>query len=549
MTVTEDAPTATKAPSEPHAPAVPAAGVASVLGSGDHKVIGRLWLVASLAHLLLAGIAALAVAAERIDTSGFDIVGDDWIGQWFAYRSIAGAFLFLLPLTIGIATIVVPLQVGASTIAFPRAAAAAAWTYLLGGGLVVGSFAIDGGPFGNDTDGVRLFVASFALVLVAQVVAWISIMTTVVALRAPGVSLRRTPLFAWSTLVAGAVWLLTLPVLGAVVVLTYIDVRYGGAPGFMAGGAPAIYARIAWVFGQPSVYAFAIPALGIIGSVVPVFARTRHHQHRVAQGLIGAFGALSVGAWAMPGFGTEAAPWLYELPWVAVSFAILLPLLGLFGLWALTARAGSLTLSSPLLFAVAAGLMLLVGVLAGAVQAIEPIETLVDDGATALYGTSWTTSVASYVVLATAIALFGAAAYWAPKIVGRSVNEAGARLVAVVALAGTVLWSFPDIISGLLGQSAAPGAVPTEDVSTIEALNTASLVGGVLLALAVVGFVGLLIGATRSSDLPGDDPWSGHTLEWATSSPPPPGNFTSLPTVTSEAPLYDARHRAEEADA
>jgi cytochrome c oxidase subunit I len=268
----------------------------------------------------------------------------------------------------------------------------------------------------------------------------------------------------------------------------------------------------------------------------------------VAQGLIGAFGALSIGAWAMPGFGAEAAPWLYELPWVAVSIAILLPLLGLFGLWGLTLQRGSLTLASPLLFGLAAALMLLVGVLAGAVQAIEPIETL-DDAATPLYGTTWTTSVASYVVLAASIALFGAVAFWAPKIVGRTLNEAGARVIAVVLLAGTVLWSFPDIVSGLLGQSASPGVPPTEDVSTIEALNAASAIGGAILALGVIGFILLLIGATRSDELPGDDPWGGHSLEWATSSPPPSGNFTSLPTVTSEGPLYDARHRAEEADA
>jgi heme/copper-type cytochrome/quinol oxidase subunit 1 len=547
MTVTQDAPAAEQAPSEPTGPAPAVPGLASILGSGDHKVVGRLWLVASLAHLLLAGVAALAISFERIDTSAADLVGEDWFGQWFAYRSVAGAFLFLLPLTIGIATIVVPLQIGASTLAFPRAAAAAAWTYLVGGGLVVGSFAIDGGPFGDDTDGVRLFVAAFALVVVAQMVAWICIMTTVVALRAPGVSLRRTPLFAWSTLVAGAVWMLTLPALGAVVVLTYIDVRYGGAAGFMAGGAPAIYARIAWTFSPPAVFAFAIPVLGFIGSVVPVFSGTRHEKHRVAQGLIAAFGALSIGAWAMPGFGEDPAPWLYELPWVAVAFAIVVPVLGLVGLWALTVRRGTPTLASPLLFGVAAGLMLLVGVLAGAVQAIEPIETLDDTGAS-LFGTTWSTSVASYVVLATAIALFGAITYWAPKIVGRSISENAARLLAVGLLAGTVLWSFPDIISGLMGQSAT-GSVPVDDVSTIEALNTVSFLGGVLLALAMGGFVALLISATRSDDLPGDDPWAGHTLEWATSSPPPLGNFTSLPTVASEAPLYDARHRSEEVDA
>jgi len=550
MTVTEDAPAAVTASSEPPAPTPAASGLAATLGSGDHKVVGRLWMVAALVHLLLAGAAALAVAAEKIDLSGVDLVDADWFDQLVAYRSIAGAFLFLLPFTIGLAMTIVPLQVGASTLAFPRAATAAAWTYVMAGGLLVASFLIDGGPFGGEVDGIRLFVAAFALVLVALAVGWLCVVTTVVSLRVPGLSMVRVPLFAWSAFVAGTVWLLALPVLFGVTVLAYLDIRYGGGGGFFGGGEETLYARIAWAFGTPSIYAFAIPALGVVGSVVPVFAQTRHQQHRLAQGLIGAFGALSVGVWALPGYGDEPFAWLYEGPWVVVSFAIVLPVLGLLGLWALTAATGRVTLGSPLLFGVASVLMLLVGVLAGAVQAIEPLETLVDgDGSTPLYGTSWSSSVAGYVVLATAIALMGAAVYWAPKIAGRTVAEAGARIVALVLLAGTVLWAFPELIAGLLGQPAFPLIDPSDNVSTIEALNIATLLGGLLLALGVAGFLGLFAAAARRDETPGDDPWNGHSLEWATSSPPPVGNFASLPEITSEAPLYDARHRSEEGTA
>jgi heme/copper-type cytochrome/quinol oxidase subunit 1 len=139
--------------------------------------------------------------------------------------------------------------------------------------------------------------------------------------------------------------------------------------------------------------------------------------------------------------------------------------------------------------------------------------------------------------------------FWAPKILGRQLAESPARLVALLLLAGTVLWSLPDVVSGLLGQSAVPGGpLPADNGDTIEVLNTVSVVGGAVLALAVAGFVGLLVGATRRSELPGDDPWSGHTLEWATSSPPPIGNFASIPAITSEAPLYDAHHQPQEVE-
>ncbi len=544
MTVTEDAPAAAPATSRPTAPTAAATGLAAVLGTGDHKVIGRIWCTAALVHLVVAGGAALFVAVLRIDPNELD---NDFFAQAVTLRSVGGAFLFLLPLTIGVATSVVPLQVGAPTIAFPRAAAAAAWTYVLGGGLVLGAYAIDGGPFGGDTDGVRLFVLAFVLVLLALAVAWICLATTVLALRPAGMTLRRVPLFAWSTLVAGTVWLLTLPVLAGLLVVAYVDIRYGGPNGFISGGgAVTLYPRIAWVFGQPAVYAFGIPVLGFVGSVVPVLSRTRHHQHRAALFLVGAYGALSIGAWAVPAFGPVPTPWSYEEPWVAVSFLVLLPVLGLMGLWAVTARQGQPQLGSPLLFGAAAALMLLTGLAAGALQAIEPIETLVDGEGSPLYGTSVTTSVASYIVLAAAIAAIGGIVYWAPKILGRLVAEGGARLVALLLLAGTVLWSLPDLVAGLLGQPGFPGQPAPDNADTIKALDTVSAIGGGVLALGAALYVLLVHSAMRSRDLPGDDPWTGHTLEWATSSPPPPGNFATLPEVTSEAPLYDARRPASE---
>ena len=220
MTVTEDAPAAAPASSEPTAPAPAATGLAAILGTGDHKVVGRIWLVASLLQLVLAGAAAIWVSVLRIDAEQLAQDAPDFFAQAFTFRGIAGTFLFLLPITIGLATVVVPLQVGAATIAFPRAAAAAAWTYLLGGALVVAAYAIDGGALGDDTDGVRLFTLAFLLVLVALVVAWICIATTVIALRPTGMSLRRVPLFAWSTLVAGTAWVVMLSVLAGVVVIS-----------------------------------------------------------------------------------------------------------------------------------------------------------------------------------------------------------------------------------------------------------------------------------------------------------------------------------------
>jgi heme/copper-type cytochrome/quinol oxidase subunit 1 len=352
------------------------------------------------------------------------------------------------------------------------------------------------------------------------------------------------PLFAWSSLVAGTVWLLTLPVLAGLAVLSYLDARYGG---FIGGGEGSIFSRISWAFGTPTVYVLAVPVVGFVGSVIPVAAQTRHHLHRVALGLIGALGVLSVGAWTMPNLA-GSTPWLYDGPWVAVSIAASVPLLGLLGLWAATVRAGKVVLSSPLLFAVVAILLALLGVAAGAVQAIKPIETLVDDGSTTLYGTSWSTGVTALLLLAGAAAAIGGVVYWAPKIFGARLHEGGARLVALLVFLGSAVGCIATLAAGLLGEPGPAILGPTDNLDAIKSLDLVVTIGDGVLGLAGLLFILLVLRAAFRGEDPGDDPWSGHTLEWATASPPPPGNFTTVPAVTSEAPVYDARH-AQGADA
>jgi heme/copper-type cytochrome/quinol oxidase subunit 1 len=414
----------------------------------------------------------------------------------------------------------------------------------VGAGLVFTAYAMNGGPFGGEPDGVTMFIAAFVLVLVALSIAALCAATTVIAMRAPGMSLRRTPLFSWSMLVAGTIWLLTLPVLAAVMVLAYVDLEYG--TGEFLGGSGGLYNRILWVFWQPAVYAFAIPALGIIADVVPVFAQRRLQRHGGAMFLIGAFGVLSFGAWAQVGlstFDSEAAtrPWRYELPWIAVSIAIVVPVLGLLGLWSSTLGAGKVKVTSPLLFSLGAGAMLLAGVAAG-------IATSVEDFDLAL--TTWQSAQTYLVLLAALTAGFGGVAFWAPKLYGNLLPETAARLVATLLPIGAFVLAVPYAVAGVLDQPRLLGATESaiakiDETGTVEALNTVSAVGGaVVVAAGVLGILAVLQARASRRQGPGDDPWNGHTLEWATSSPPPVGNFATLPEITSEAPLYDARHSA-----
>jgi heme/copper-type cytochrome/quinol oxidase subunit 1 len=517
------------------------AGLAALVGSGDPATVGKLFVGTSLLFLLVSGVAGVLVGFEQVDTARFEVIGSGGFGQVVTLHSVTGAFLVVLPLLLGLATAVVPLQIGASTVAFPRATAVSYWTWLVASGLLLAAYAADGGPFGGDQEAVALFVAALIAVLAALCVTTVSILTTIVSLRTPGMSLRRMPLFSWSMLVAGSVWLLTLPILAGVLLLAYVDVTYGQQ---FLGGADGIYDRIRWVLWQPTLYVFAVPALGIIADVVPVFAQRRHKRHRVAMALIGSFGVLSFGAWTQLGTGVdgEAAdptPWLDEGVWTAVSFLVLLPMLGLLGLWTGTLLAGRPRLVGPLLCSLVAGALLLLGLAAGAATAVEGLD---------LVGTTWMTGQAYAVLIATLVAAFGGLAYWAPKLYGGLVPEAVTRLVAPLLLVGAAVVAVAYAVGGLLDQPqwVLGDLSGNSDESTIEALNLVAAIGGIVVVLASLLLILGVVRAWRASaEAMDDDPWSGHTLEWATSSPPPIGNFATLPEVTSEAPVYDARYRAE----
>ncbi len=395
MTVTEaprDA--AVEAAAAPSLSAPPT-GLAAVVGSGDPRTIGKLFVGTSLLFLIAAGVAGALVGIEQYDVSGSEIFGADTALRVFTLHSTAALFLGVVPLLIGLATAIVPLQVGASTVAFPRASAAAYWVWLASSGLVLASYAIDGGPFGTELDAVGLYVAGLIAVVIALAVATLSVVTTVLTLRAPGMSLRRTPLFSWSILAAGTVWLLTLPVLAGVLLLTYLDLRYGQQ---FLGGSGGVWDRIAWLFWQPSLYLVAVPALGIIADIVPVFGRRRHQRHGAAMFLIGLAAALGFGAWAQIGASVDGSesptPWLFEGPWIVVGFLAIVPVLGLLGLWSATLAKGKVKVGTPLILAQLSGLLVLLGVAAGGATVIEDLD---------LDNTTWMTAQADLVLVGAAL--------------------------------------------------------------------------------------------------------------------------------------------------
>lgn len=539
MTVTEAPRDAALEAAAAPSPSAPPTGLAAVVGSGDPRTIGKLFVGTSLLFLIASAVVGSLVGIEQYDTAGTEIFGADTTLRMFTLQATGLLFLGVLPLLVGLATAIVPLQVGAATVAFPRASAAAYWVWLVSSGLVLASYAIDGGPFGTEPEAVSLYIAGLMAVLVALAVATVSVVTTVATLRAPGMSLRRTPLFSWSMLVGGSVWLLTLPVLAGVLLVTYLDLRYGEQ---FLGGSGGVWNRVAWTLWQPTLYVVAVPALGIIADIVPVFARRRHQRHRSAMFLIGLAAALGFGAWAQLGAtidGSESpAVWINELPWQAVGFLAVVPVLGLLGLWAGTLGRGKVRLGTPLILALMGGSLVFAGVAAGAATVIGDLD---------LSGTTWMTGQTTLVLLGTLVVALGGVAFWAPKLYGKLLPDALGRLGGTLVFLGALVAGVAQAVAGTLSQSRlVTGGATTVDSGDLDTVETLNLVSGIGLGVAALGLVvaALAMAKRRSGDGPGDDPWDGHTLEWATSSPPAVGHFATLPAITSEAPVYDARHAA-----
>jgi cytochrome c oxidase subunit I+III len=518
----EAAPESVTAPDAAGDEAVPAGGLAGILGTGRHAAIGRLWIGTSLVFLVLTGVLGGVLGAERLKPDTYNILNQDNYAQTLSLHGVGGVFLFAIPILVGIATIVVPNQIGAESLAFPRAAAAAFWAYLIGGGMVVVSYLINGGPFGGNDKGVDLFLASLGMVVVALILASLCLATTVLGLRTRGMSLGRVPLFAWSVLTAATIWIASLGLLFGLLVLLYLDHRYRL---FAFAGNNDIDRWLRWTMTPPQVFAYAIPVLGFAGDVVPVFARTRARRSGLALGAIGAFAGLSFGAWTY--LGSNDNPRIYQqFLFVVAAFLIVVPVLLFAGFFADTLMRGRPKLGSPLLFAGASLLMLLAGVVVGAIRAVHSLG-LVDTTADA--------SIAHYALGAVAIAAIGAMHYWWPQVLTRPLKEGLGVVTAVLLLIGVFALALPDVIAGLLDQQR--GSLGTVR-DGVEALNAVSFVGGIVVALAVVIFIINLAASLASSpDKTGSDPWNGQTLEWAAD--------PVAVTVESSTPLFDSKEAAE----
>jgi cytochrome c oxidase subunit 1 len=515
--------------------------------STDHKRIGLTLGVCSLFYFLLGGVFALLMRTQ-LAQSNMQFVSDNSYNELFTMHGSTMIYLFVTPMAVAMTMYLVPLQIGAVRISAPRLALAGFWTWLSGGLIMESSwFSADGAgrdgwssyaPMSNATNtpgvGQDLWVIGVILVALGMIAMSACLVATVARRRAPGMSLLRMPVFTWTGLVSVLMVVGAFPMLVIAMALLYID-RHGGH--IYQGFAGSIdYQDLFWFFGHPVVYVMFFPYLGGAAEAISVSSHRRWFGYVAFVASILVFAALSMAVWSHHMYVTGGVTNEY----FAFTSTLLLVPAGIeyFDMIG-TLIGGSLVLRSSMLFGLAFFLQFLIGGVSG----IFVASPVLDYHA---YGTYIVVAHFHYTLFAGSIFGFFAAVYhWFPKLTGALLRERLGKLQLLLMVVGTNLTFFPMFFLGNDGMPRRVSRYPTHP--SWGTLNLLETIGSGIIALGVLVFLVNVLVSLRRRVVAGDDPWVGHTLEWATSSPPPALNFERpLPPIRSYAPLLDLRHEAED---
>jgi cytochrome c oxidase subunit 1 len=522
----------------------------------DHKRLGVMYVVAGLAFFLIAGIEA-SVMRWQLAAAGKTTVSPEVFNRLFTMHGTTMVFLVGIPIVFGFANYLVPLMVGARDLAFPRLNAFGFWAFLFGGLLLYFSFLGGDGLYGagsapsvgwfayapltarafspgNSTDYWNLSILVMGSGTVATA---INLITTTLTMRCRGMTLGRMPLYVWMMLVVSGMTVMALPPLSAAQIMLLLD-RFLGAHFFdtQAGGSAIMWQHFFWFFGHPEVYILMVPGFAFVSEIIPVFSRKVIFGYPMVVAASLAIGFLSMTVWAHHMFSVGMGSPL-NAAFAASTMLIAVPTgIKIFN-WVATMYGGRIRFATPMLFACAFLFQFLCAGLTGVMLAVVPFNWQVTDS-------YFVVAHFHYVLVGGLVfTIFGAIYYWFPKVTGRLLSERLGRWHFWLFVVGFNVTFLPMHWLGMIGMPRRIYTYPAD--RGWDLWNLVVSLGVLFQAAAVLVFVVNVAIALRRGARAGDDPWDAWTLEWATTSPPPPYNFETVPVVGSRRPLWDLKHPAD----